>query len=103
MPHNCAVDRAIALWRVPVPEALLWYEWETEYTIFDRNSGETHLINELPAQILRHLSERPASSPELAAKLAHLCEVENDKSWAAQTSGIINNLAALGLVEALSQ
>lgn len=88
------------LWCVPAHSDLLWEEWETEYTIFDRRSGETHLISELPAQLLRLLSRQSANTSHLAAELAHLCETDNSKRWIEQTSGIINNLTSIGLVEA---
>ena len=88
------------LWRVPAHNDLLWEEWETEYTIFDRRSGETHLISELPAQVLRLLSRQSANTSHLAAELARLCEVDNSKHWLEQTSGIINNLTSIGLIEA---
>ncbi|MCF6354818.1 MAG: HPr-rel-A system PqqD family peptide chaperone [Candidatus Polarisedimenticolaceae bacterium] len=82
-----------------MPDSLLWEEWETEYAIFNRSSGETHLINELPAQILRFLIEQPDHASGLAEKLANLCETGNNTSWQQQTSDIINNLASLGLIE----
>jgi len=90
------------LWHIPSCGNLLWEEWETEYTLFNRHSGETHLINELPAQVLRLLAKQPTSAPQIAIKLARLCEVENNKQWLEQTSGIISHLASIGLIEAQS-
>ena len=92
-------DNSIFLWHVISPDDLLWEAWETEYTLFDRNSGETHLINELPAQILRILTESPKTTFDLTEELSRLCEVENNEHWRQQTLTTLGNLESLGLIE----
>ena len=90
----------VSVWHVLSPAGLLWEEWETEYTLFDRNSGETHLINEVPAQMLRILTENPKTTFDLAEELSRLCEVENTELWRQKTLAILDNLESLGLIEA---
>ena len=63
-------------WHLPDPSALLWESWGSEYSLFDRNSGETHLINLLPAEILHRLADDPKTLVELADTLAEDCEMD---------------------------
>jgi PqqD family protein of HPr-rel-A system len=86
-------------WRIPDPTALLWESWGTEYGLFNRNSGETHLLNELPAEILRRLSNAPTSDLALAEALAADCEIECTPQWRQKVGDILDNLHTLGLIE----
>ena len=86
-------------WLLPSADDLLWEQWEEDYTVFDRKTRETHLINELPAEILRLLSTRPATTEEITARLAQLCELANTPEWAEKIASVIDNLSSLGLIE----
>lgn len=88
-----------ARWHVPDPSTLLWEHWDTEYSLFDRETGETHLINALPAEILRILSQKTISGKALAEEMAVDCDVECTLDWQRKIEGIIRNLYAIGLIE----
>ena len=84
---------------------LRWACWEGEYqySVFDPGTGETHLLNEFPAEILRQLDQGADSVARLAAALADACGVENDARWAAQVASTVATLWRLGLIEPLDQ
>jgi PqqD family protein of HPr-rel-A system len=86
-------------WHAPRSHLLLWATWESDYSVFDGATGDTHLLSELPAEMLRQLSKRPMSWPQLSATLAQLCEVEETRDWAGKVADILKDLADLELVE----
>ena len=86
-------------WHVPEPSALIWESWGSEYSLFNRISGETHLINELPAEILRRLTAHPLRTLDLAGSLAADCETESRAQWQETIETILANLNELGLIE----
>lgn len=80
----------------------MWQEWEADATVFDRTTGETHLLSPLPAEILRLLSVEPMTLSSLASKLADACEVDCMVEWRARVGRMLDELASLALVEKLS-
>jgi PqqD family protein of HPr-rel-A system len=86
-------------WQVTDPNAILWEAWESEYSLFDRNSGETHLISELPAEVLRRLGDAPVAEGVLVRSLAADCEVDCTPQWRTKIREILENLHTLGLID----
>lgn len=86
-------------WRVPHPDDLLWEAWETDYSLFNPSSGETHLLNELPAEALRRLADAPKDEASLAEEMAQACEIENTASWKRKIGAMLSQLETLGLIE----
>lgn len=79
-------------------EHLLWESWESDSVVYDRTTGETHLLNALPAELLLILQRSPLTTTELAAELAHRCDTENNPEWRCKTEEMLASLASLGLV-----
>ncbi|HHH12870.1 MAG TPA: HPr-rel-A system PqqD family peptide chaperone [Thiolapillus brandeum] len=86
-------------WQAVAADDLLWEAWEEAFTVYHRATGETHLLNVLPVEILSLLQERPRSTEEIAAELAARCEVANDGPWHRRVADILEELEALSLVE----
>lgn len=86
-------------WTVPRWGEFAWATWDEGYSLFDGGTGETHLLNELPAEILRRLAARPHTAAELASALSRECEVEDDGAWRTRILEVLENLALLDLVE----
>jgi PqqD family protein of HPr-rel-A system len=84
-------------------EELRWACWEGEYeySVFDPGTGETHLLNEFPAEILRRLARGPDSVTRLASGLASACGVESDAGWTEQVASTVAALWRLGLIDTL--
>jgi len=86
-------------WGAVAPSALHWAEWDTETSLFNADTGETHLLSELPATTLRILCERDWTFDALYAHLASLCETDVTPAWQEKIAGVLHSLEALELVE----
>jgi len=80
---------------------LCWTEWSGEgcYSLLDLGTSQTHLINELPATILRKLAQCPLGLEELTARLAHECGMPEDAVWRGAVERSVDGLIALDLIE----
>lgn len=76
-------------------------EWPGEgcYSLFDPGPSLTHLIGELPAAILRQLTQSPLGLDDLTTGLAAAYAVPVDPGWRAAVEQSIDGLVALELVE----
>jgi PqqD family protein of HPr-rel-A system len=92
-------EDAPLFWQAVGPDRVIFAHWEADYSVFNGNTGETHLLSELPAEVLRQLSEVPMTGEALATNLAKLCEVEETPDWACKVADILKDLADLDLVE----
>ena len=89
-------------WASPPAEELLWDAWENSFTVYHRVTGETHLLNALPAEIVHILSKDPLSLNELSTRLAVSCETEANQEWCGMVLNILNNLYSISLVYKLT-
>jgi PqqD family protein of HPr-rel-A system len=78
---------------------LLWRAWSQNYSVFNPETGETHLVSELPAAVLRLIAQEPRPLPHIAAKLAGICGVEMTTAWERKIVGVLTNLEQIELVE----
>jgi PqqD family protein of HPr-rel-A system len=59
-------DGADATWRLPKGVSLLWQSWnEDEVIVFNRASGQTHLLDAFSADVLRQIEASPSTILEL--------------------------------------
>lgn len=96
------IEGTSTAWRATRPDRVIWAHWEVDYSVFNGNTGETHLLSELPAEVLRQLSPGPMTEADLTANLALLCEVAETPDWARKIAGILADLADLELIEPVS-
>ena len=82
-------------WLVPKECRLEWRQWGTLHVVYNPASGNTHLLNGLPASILRSLETRPRSLDELEALVESLPERTDDSS---DIEGLVAELDELGLI-----
>ena len=80
-------------------EQLLWAEWEEEYTVYNRATGETHVLGAFPTEILASLSVQAADLHQLAEQLATTCGIECSREWTGKTAESLRLLHSLELVE----
>lgn len=86
-------------WSV-VQDRLEWKTWDGEqYVIFNRASGDTHLLNRVSAQVLLRFAEGPQREDDL--KLSG--ELVSDRGGSSLTDTQLKSLIAqfyeLGLIE----
>jgi PqqD family protein of HPr-rel-A system len=96
------VCNADPLWGFSRWEDLTWVQWEQDYSVFDRLTGETHLLNELPAEILRRLARKPQTLDSLAEDLAGECGFRSDAAWRERIAAIVRNLETLELLHKMN-
>lgn len=95
------LSASMTLWYIPASDSLVWHDWDSDFTIFDRSTGQTHLINLLPGELLKKISG-PSRSEQLAQDLASLCQVGNTPDWHQKILGILAELKAIGLVQEMT-
>jgi PqqD family protein of HPr-rel-A system len=86
------------LWQGPAPGELLWEAWDTEYAVFCNATGDTHILSELPAEVLRQLTSAPSSTRELATRIAVLYEIDDSEEWQRKVAAVVQNLHQLDLL-----
>lgn len=87
------------LWRRPNLSSLHIENWAGEFTIFQRESGKTHFLNEMGLRILIILDQSPASLDTLCQKLSKYFTVQLDSQFSGQIARTLLRYEALGLVE----
>jgi PqqD family protein of HPr-rel-A system len=90
---------AVGTWAATNPNSLLWAVWDTDTHLFNADSGETHLLSELPATLLRALCRCTWNFDALCAHLARLSDTANGTSWQDKIAGVLVGLRDLELVE----
>jgi PqqD family protein of HPr-rel-A system len=59
-------DGAAKIWRLPAGVSLLWQSWdEDEAIVFNRASGQTHLLDAFSAAVLRRIEADPTTTAAL--------------------------------------
>jgi len=79
-----------------------WQDWTQVYSVFNPETGETHLISELPAAALQLIGKEGRPLLHIAADLAEACGVEMTTAWKRKVAGMLTNLEQIELVEQVS-
>lgn len=95
--------RGDCCWRIVDGEALDWAPWPVDVSVFNRGTGETHLLSALPAETLLLLTGRPWAFLDLCARVADRCETEDNPAWHGKIAQVLDQLAGLELIEAFGQ
>jgi len=86
-------------WRLISDKALRIRRWEDEFVVYNRLSGDTHLLSSSAAQILLQLQESPASQTELAEILIRTHDAEHQDDFMSQMEIILADLDKQQLIE----
>lgn len=84
-------------WCAPGRHELLWLEDDGGTVVFDRRSGQTHILNETAMQALVLLMDRPLHAAALSQQMALTLEPGSDAP--ALVRDILSTFDALGLAE----
>ena len=87
-------------WYCPNYRELLIECWENEYFVFNPNSGDTHVLNVLAADILKALAEEAKSIPDLTGQMRTTGTLDR-VSLTESVSVYLKHLDELGLVTPL--
>jgi PqqD family protein of HPr-rel-A system len=77
----------------------LWAQWDDGYSVFNVDTGDTHMLTELAATVLQALTDEPRSVGWLAETTAEACGICPEGKWHRKIAGLVDTLAELELVE----
>jgi PqqD family protein of HPr-rel-A system len=87
-------------WRFAADTQLVWRSWgDDEHIVYHTDSGDTHQLNSVAAEVIRALQHQPATTQQLAAHIASTFQIPSDEELAFHIGEILANLAGKGLVE----
>lgn len=87
------------VWHAPLPDRLIAHPLDSLTALFDRASGQTHLLAAPSPEILTALATGPATAAELVARLSATFDLSAEGDTASVIAARLHELAALGLVE----
>lgn len=77
---------------------LMWHAWgEGKFSVFHPDTGETHLLNAFPAEILTHLRDEGMARNTLLKRIADLAGIPAAQ-LGPQFDATLNELQSLELV-----
>lgn len=91
---------AQTVWHAAAPDRLRVEPLDSLTAMFDRLSGQTHILATPMPEILAALALAPASGAELLARLSTAFDLAAEGDPLAVIDARLQELAALGLVEA---
>jgi PqqD family protein of HPr-rel-A system len=92
-------EGAAEVWRLPAGVSLLWHSWdEDEVIVFNRASGQTHLLDAFSAAVLRRIEAAPTGLPDLQRSLAIDLALD-ESALSARLSDVCRRFDQLGLAE----
>jgi PqqD family protein of HPr-rel-A system len=92
-----AKGECVERWSAPGRGQLLFLEDDGGTVVFDRRSGQTHILNETAMQALVLLMDRPLRAVDLSQQMALTLEPGSDAP--ALVHDILSTFDALGLAE----
>jgi PqqD family protein of HPr-rel-A system len=82
---------------------LVWVTWGEESIVFNKSSGNTHLVNSMAAKILSLLQVQPRSAEEISQSIATEMQLDDDDEILQRVKIVFETLDHLGLIESLPQ
>ena len=87
-------------WGISREAPLLWRSWDDdEYVVYFSSSGDTHLINEVTAEVLRQLERSELAFPDLVHNVAETLGTKPDEPTENHIARLLVYLDQIGLVE----
>jgi len=84
------------VWRLAPGVSLSWHDWPPHVVVFDAGSGNTHLLEEPAAQVLRAIAARPRSDAELLGTVGADATDPAAQAW---LTDLLQRFLALTLVD----
>ena len=86
-------------WLVAPNVDLRWRCWNDELVVYHVQSGDTHLLNPIAAQILHALQKNAMSTDELLQSVSRTFELEPNSELVRQVQQALEQFDELGLIE----
>jgi PqqD family protein of HPr-rel-A system len=85
-------------WTVPEDWRLEWRQWGRFHVVFNPASGDTHLLNSIPAYFLKSLETKAATLEELRILAADLLDRTPGEAISRDIEALVLELDELGLI-----
>jgi len=86
-------------WSTLAHDVLYWESWGEQHAVFDSLSGETHLLPESTARVLRKIGEHACTARQLAETLCVATDESCDEHFIMDITRLLQQLQVVGLVE----
>lgn len=98
--HPFIERTVLALWSTVSPARLSFASWDDDdlAVVYDKVTGDTHLIESSAIEILRLIEKSPASAEAIAQELADLISADDQDKLPQFISATLLQLRAIGLV-----
>ena len=73
--------------------------WEGECAVFNRLSGDTHLLDVVSSEVLRIVTAGTVETAQLCEQIAQFLDLPNSADLKKNVSEILESLDELGLIE----
>ncbi len=92
------------VWRIATDvlsenKTLSFVEWEDKVSLYNGGTGDTHLLNLFPFEVLLTLLSGPAALTSISLRMAELCGEVDNPQWRSNILKILIQLEELELVD----
>ena len=102
MQHEFEISAHRKRWVATSDFPLIWRNWDAdEYVVYSIASGDTHLLNEVTAEVLRQLERSVVDFPDLARNVANSLGTELNQQTETYVAKLLVYLDQIGLVESV--
>jgi PqqD family protein of HPr-rel-A system len=93
-------DPSSPTWHLAPHDSLIVEPLDSLTAVFDRRSGQTHILASPMPELIDALAHGPADLAELTGRLTETFDLSADDAIADSLAARLSELAALGLIEA---
>jgi PqqD family protein of HPr-rel-A system len=86
-------------WVAPGNTVLYWESWGEQHAVFDLRSGETHMLPDQTAWVLKYLASCPATVKDVAGSVPLASDQVCDEKLLEHITGLCLQLQKVGLIE----
>ena len=102
MSSNAPQGRAASNWSIAGGAALRWKVWDDDCVVYNTASGQTHLLDPIPALVLRQIEAGCGNSEELFSQVASLLGLKLTAETRSSLEQILRELEEFGLLESVN-
>jgi PqqD family protein of HPr-rel-A system len=99
---NISSTVAASGWRIVPNATIYWQTWDDDCIVFNSVSGQTHLLDPVPALLLRQVDEGCSDRELLLNGTARLLDIELSTETRAWLDQALKQLDDAGLIEPIA-
>jgi PqqD family protein of HPr-rel-A system len=99
LPEKNDATRLFDVWASVNSAGILWAYFRPDNVVFHSETGETHLLSDLPSLLLEMLQASTRSGHEICEAAATACGTKADAIWHGKILALLETLEELELIE----